>query len=194
MGGFGRTRRVAATAGAVLALGLGLAGCSTYAPSDSVEAQIVSLGTATADCPGDLDGAVGASITCAATASGEDFDVAVTVTSVQGDTIDFGIERPRAPAAPAPAAPAPTTEEPAAMQADGGAVSGADVAAAVSAQLTALTGVTPDTVSCPDLPAEIGASIRCALTAGAETLGVTVTTTSVQGDEVLFDFAVDETG
>lgn len=189
MGGFGRTRRVAATAGAVLALGLGLAGCSTFAPSDAVEGQIVSqLGAATADCPGDLDGTVGASITCAATGGGEDFDVAVTVTSVEGETINFDIERVGAPAA------APAAGEPAAMRADAGAVSGADVASAVSEQLTALTGVTPDKLTCPDLPADIGASIRCELVAGADTLGVTVTTTSVSGDEVLFDFAVDETG
>ncbi|MHA6785311.1 DUF4333 domain-containing protein [Pseudonocardia saturnea] len=191
MGTHGRTRRIAVTAGAMVAVGFGLAGCSTFAPADSVETQIVSqLGADTADCPTDLDSAVGASITCAATGGGETFDVAVTVTSVDGDTINFDIARVGAPAAP----PASDSVEPAAMQADAGAVVGSDVAAAVSAQLTTLTGVTPDEISCPDLPAELGASIRCELVAGPDTLGLTVTTTSVQGDEVLFDFAVDETG
>lgn len=190
MGTHGRTRRLAVTAGAMVAVGIGIAGCSTFAPADSVETQIVSqLGADTADCPTDLDSAVGASITCTATGGGETFDVAVTVTSVAGDTINFDLERVGAPTVE-PAAPV----EPAAMQADAGAVAGTDVASAVSAQLTTLTGVTPDEVSCPDLPAEVGASIRCELVAGPDTLGMTVTTTSVDGDEVLFDFAVDETG
>lgn len=190
MGTLGRTRRIAVTAGAMVAVGFGLAGCSTFAPADPVEAQIVSqLGADTADCPTDLDSEVGASITCAATGGGETFDVAVTVTSVAGDTINFDLARVGAPAAP----PAPP-DEPAAMQVDAGAVVGADVAAAVSAQLTTRTGVTPDKLSCPDLPADVGASIRCELVAGSDTLGMTVTTTSVAGDEVLFDFAVDETG
>lgn len=193
MGTHGRTRRIAVTAGAMVAVGFGLSGCSTFAPADSVETQIVSqLGADTADCPTDLDSAVGASITCTATGGGETFDVAVTVTSVAGDTINFDLARVGAPAVP-PVEPAPTVE-PASMQADAGAVVGSDVAAAVSAQLTTLTGVTPDKVNCPDLPAEVGASIRCELVAGPDTLGMTVTTTSVQGDEVLFDFAVDEAG
>lgn len=142
MGTHGRTRRIAVTAGVMVSVGFGLAGCSTFAPADAVESQIVSQpGADTADCPTDLDSAVGASITCTATGGGESFDVAVTVTSVAGDTIDFDLERVGAPAVPA--------VEPAAMQADAGAVVGSDVAAAVSAQLTTLTGVTPDAISCP---------------------------------------------
>jgi hypothetical protein len=189
-GRLGRTRRIAATAGAVVVLGLGLAGCSTYAPADSVEAQIVSqLGAATADCPGDLDSTVGASITCAASGAGETFDVAVTVTSVDGDTINFDIER-----VGAPTAPTTPPDAPAAMQVVAGAVAGADVAAAVSGELAGLTGVTPDKINCPDLPAEVGSSIRCELVAGPDTFGMTVTATSVEDGEVLFDFAVDETG
>lgn len=188
MNAHGRARRIATTAGAVFAIGLTLAGCSTSAPADAVESQIVSqLGAATADCPTDLDSTVGATITCAAAAGAETFDVAVTVTSVDGSTINFDIARVGAPAAPAP------VEEPASMQADAGVVAGADVSAAVTEQLVAIAGQAPDKLTCPDLPAEVGASVRCELVAGPDVLGVTVTTTSVDGGDVLFDFAVDET-
>jgi hypothetical protein len=77
--------------------------------------------------------------------------------------------------------------------AGGEVVDGAEVARAVSDQLTATTGAEPDEVSCPDLPAQVGAAVRCDLLAGPETFGVSVTTTSVDGGQVAFDIAVDET-
>ena len=40
---------------------------------------------------------------------------------------------------------------------------------------------------------EVGATQRCTLKAGADTYGVTVTVTSVQGTDVKFDIQVDQT-
>ncbi|GAA3248335.1 hypothetical protein GCM10017691_58400 [Pseudonocardia petroleophila] len=51
------------------------------------------LGAATADCPDDLDGTVGAVLTCSATDATGSFDVTVTVTSLTGSDIAFDMER-----------------------------------------------------------------------------------------------------
>ncbi|WP_285758206.1 DUF4333 domain-containing protein [Nocardiopsis ansamitocini] len=67
------------------------------------------------------------------------------------------------------------------------------VAAKTAEQLTETVGQAPDEVACPeDLPAEVGAEIRCELTAGGQTYGMTVTTTSVEGNDVNFDIKVDD--
>ncbi|RMI44644.1 DUF4333 domain-containing protein [Streptomyces triticirhizae] len=69
-----------------------------------------------------------------------------------------------------------------------------DVAEQASAQLEEMVGAAPDDFTCPeDLPAEVGAEIRCELTSGGLTYGVTVTTTEVDGDRAEFDVQVDET-
>ncbi len=48
-------------------------------------------------------------------------------------------------------------------------------------------------VTCPeDLPAEVGATIRCEVTGTGPTYGATVTVTSVDGDDVQWDIKVDE--
>ncbi|WP_026123575.1 DUF4333 domain-containing protein [Nocardiopsis chromatogenes] len=74
------------------------------------------------------------------------------------------------------------------------AVSADEVARQASDVLAETTGQTPDSLTCPeDLPAEVGASIRCELTADGQTLGVTVTATAVEGTNVDFDVVVDET-
>lgn len=180
-----RHRTAALLAGACgLAL---LTACGSVAPADSVEQQIVAqLGAVTADCPDDLDGTVGATLTCAATDGDGPFDVTVTVTSLTDGDINFEMERVGGAAA------APTAEPAAGPAVD--VVDGAEVAQSVFDQLTATVGTEPDEVGCPDLPAEVGATVRCDLTADAETYGVTVTTTSVDGGQVAFDIAVDEAG
>jgi uncharacterized protein DUF4333 len=176
-------RRATAVVGAALALVLALAGCGTIATKDSVEEQIKSqLGTDGADCPTDLAGEVGKSIICNATVNDATFDVKVTVTSVQGDTINFDIERVDTPVA------APTTEGGGLPTAE---VAGATVAQSVLDQLTA-GGKKVDQVTCPDLSARVGASTRCTLTAGLDKYGVTVTVTAVQGTDVKFDIQVDQ--
>lgn len=63
----------------------------------------------------------------------------------------------------------------------------------VSAQLEQTVGQAPDAVDCPgDLDGEVGAEMRCTLTAGEDELGLTVTVTSVEGKDVQFDIAVDD--
>jgi len=67
------------------------------------------------------------------------------------------------------------------------------VAQVVEAQLAAELGEQPGDVTCPeDLPAEVGAEIRCELDTASGVYGVTVVATSVEGNEVNFDILVDE--
>jgi hypothetical protein len=198
MTGIDRGRRAAAVGGTVLALVVALAGCGTIATNDSVEDQVKSqLGADNADCPTDLEGEVGRSIVCKATTAGDSFDVRVTVTSVEGGTVRYGIERVGDAPGTAVSAPpsSPTgageggdqaTPDPAAR------VDGKNVAQIVLDQLAA-DGKQVDQVTCPDLPARVGASERCVLTTGNEAYGVTVTATSVQGTDVKFDIQVDRT-
>ncbi|MGX1915788.1 DUF4333 domain-containing protein [Streptomyces phaeochromogenes] len=76
---------------------------------------------------------------------------------------------------------------------EGGAVHKARVAQTISDKLAADTGKRPDRVTCPEhLPARVGATIRCELTAGSDTLGVIVTATSVNGSQVNYNFKVDD--
>ncbi|WP_435112334.1 DUF4333 domain-containing protein [Nocardiopsis synnemataformans] len=73
------------------------------------------------------------------------------------------------------------------------AVDAEQVAERSSEMLAEQVGQTPDDLTCSeDLPAEVGAEIRCELTADGQTLGVTVTTTSVDGDDVQWDVKVDD--
>ncbi|MGX1915956.1 DUF4333 domain-containing protein [Streptomyces phaeochromogenes] len=76
---------------------------------------------------------------------------------------------------------------------EAGAVHKARVAQTISDKLTADRGTRPDRVTCPEhLPARVGATIHCELTAGSDTLGVTVTATSVNGKQVNYNFKVDD--
>jgi hypothetical protein len=196
--GIGRPRRAASVGTLVLALVVTLAGCGKVATNDSVEDQIKSqLGTDTADCPSDLKGEVGQSIVCRATKGEAPFDVKVTVTSVEGDTINFDIERvatgpTSAPVAPAAPAPASDTGADVAPSNPSATVDGKNVAQSVFDQLVS-NGKQVNQVSCPDLAAQVGASQRCTLMSGTQTYGVTVTVTSVQGTDVKFDIQVDQT-
>ncbi|MBF6138187.1 DUF4333 domain-containing protein [Nocardia otitidiscaviarum] len=59
--------------------------------------------------------------------------------------------------------------------------------------LTDQVGVAPDAIDCPgDLRGKEGTTMRCTLTAGADTLGLTVTVTGTDGDTVNYDVQVDE--
>lgn len=199
--GIGGARRAASAGAVALALVVGLVGCGKVATNDSVEEQIKGqLGTDTADCPDDLQGDVGRSIVCTASKGGTPFDVKVTVTSVEGDTINFDIERlaagptlaPAAPASDTAPASAPGTGADVASGDPSATVDGKNVAQSVFDQL-ASNGKQVNQVSCPDLAARVGASQRCSLMSGTETYGVTVTVTSVQGTDVKFDIQVDQT-
>ena len=77
---------------------------------------------------------------------------------------------------------------------DTGTVSEGEVEDRVKEGLAAEVGTAPESVECDDdLPAEVGASIRCVLTApNGDRVGLTVTTTEVDGDDVRFEFVVDD--
>ncbi|WP_306367380.1 DUF4333 domain-containing protein [Nocardiopsis sp. CC223A] len=73
------------------------------------------------------------------------------------------------------------------------AVDAETVAERSSEMLAEQVGQTPDSFTCADdLPAEVGAEIRCELTSGGDTLGATVTVTAVDGDNVEWDIKVDD--
>lgn len=187
--GIDRARRTGKVGAVLLALIVVLTGCGKIATDDSVEEQIKSqLGTDSADCPSDLKGEVDQSIVCKATRGDQTFDVKVTVTSVDGNTINFDIERvdgtPTAAPASTPAGDVSTADP-------SSTVDGKNVAQSVFDQL-AQNGKQVDKVSCPDLAAQIGATQRCSLVSGTATYGVTVTVTSVQGTDVKFDIQVDQ--
>jgi len=71
-------------------------------------------------------------------------------------------------------------------------VAKADVETQAKSKLTTLTGVAPDSVTCPgDLAATVGQTMRCELSAGGSKIGLTVTVTEV-GDTAKFDIKVDD--
>jgi Domain of unknown function (DUF4333) len=188
--GIGRVRRTGKVGAVMLVLLVVLAGCGKIATNDSVEEQVKSqLGTDSADCPSDLKGEVGQSIVCKATRGDQTFDVKVTVTSVDGNTINFDIER--VGGTPTSSAPASSTSGDVSTADPSSTVDGKNVAQSVFDQL-AENGKQVDKVSCPDLAAQVGATQRCSLVSGTETYGVTVTVTSVQGTDVKFDIQVDQ--
>lgn len=89
---------------AVLALAaastIGLSACSMTPTLDQeqVEEQISTqlqeqVGRAPEEvtCPGDLEGEVGTTMVCQLSDSGQTLDVTVTVTSVEGSTVNFDI-------------------------------------------------------------------------------------------------------
>ncbi len=74
-------------------------------------------------------------------------------------------------------------------------VSQSDLEDAVTEKLTKDVGTAPDDVVCPEegLEGEVGGTQRCVLTAGDDELGVDIVVTGVEGSEVQFDIAVDDT-
>jgi Domain of unknown function (DUF4333) len=67
------------------------------------------------------------------------------------------------------------------------------LAEVVKQKLEAQAGAEADSVVCEgDLPAKVDATQRCVLTADGTEYGVTVTATSVDGDNVKFDAKVDD--
>lgn len=67
------------------------------------------------------------------------------------------------------------------------------VAEESSAMLSDQIGQEADEFTCEeDLPAEVGAQIRCEIEIGGETIGATVTVTEVEGNEVGWEIVVDD--
>ncbi|WP_214406665.1 DUF4333 domain-containing protein [Pseudonocardia lacus] len=70
-------------------------------------------------------------------------------------------------------------------------VARADVAAGISEQLGE-RGVVASAVDCPqDLPAEVGAEVRCTYTVDGRAVGAVARVSSVRGDQVVFDTTSD---
>ncbi|MET8469117.1 DUF4333 domain-containing protein [Streptomyces sp. NPDC006422] len=130
-------------------------------------------------CEDDLKAEVGATVRCQLTDGGGKLGMTVTAKSVDGGKVNMDFKVDDAPEA---------TDAPSA-----GAVSRVEVARQGKAALTAQVGKEPDAFSCPeDLPAEVGAVVRCRLTSEGEQYGVTVTAKSLLGGRVSMDFKVDE--
>lgn len=182
-------RRALAAAGVVVAVAGGAVACGAVAAQDRLEQEIrTTLGADTATCPGDLDGTVGASITCTAVGSGGTFFVVAMVRAVEGGNVDLAFDRVGDDETLVPPAQPPEDLD---VDSTAGEVDGVKVAVAVSRKLAATAGRSPDSVTCPDLPAEVGSAIRCQLVAGPDMLGLTVRVSSVQDGRVAFDVQVD---
>ncbi|GAS95590.1 uncharacterized protein RMCC_2556 [Mycolicibacterium canariasense] len=165
---------------AMLAAAVALAACSFSASvgdntvsKDQVQNQISEKVTeqggtkpASVTCPADLKAEIGATLDCTMSDGSKDYGVNVTVTSVDGKTVNFDIVQ--------------TVDKNA-------------VAEQISQQLSQQVGRAPESVTCPsDLKGDKGQTLRCQLTDSGETYGVTVTVTSVKGGDVKFDFKVDD--
>ncbi|QKW09521.1 DUF4333 domain-containing protein [Streptomyces sp. NA04227] len=74
-------------------------------------------------------------------------------------------------------------------------MSSGKLSALLAERLAATTGQPKPNIDCPeDLVGEVGATTRCRLIADdGSTLGVTVKVTSVDGDQIQFDFKADDT-
>lgn len=117
-------------------------------------------------CPNELAASVGATTNCEMKIKDLPYGVNVTVTSVEGDSVKFDLVE---------------------------TVDKSQVASEISDRLGEQIGRKPEAVTCPDnLKGVEGATLQCDLTDGAETYGVTVTVTQIDGGDVNFDFKVDD--
>jgi hypothetical protein len=157
-------RRTLAAAGLAVALGAGLAGCSSTVPKDDVAAaidqQLVGQGITTGGviCPEDLDAEVGKSVRCEFTVEGQPVDAIATVTSLQGDQANFDITTEARPIAKA------LLDE--------------KIAEQVAQELQ----TTVDGADCGgDLQPTVGDAVTCTVSGGGESIDVQVTVTQVDG-------------
>jgi len=161
--------------GAIASTLVGSAACSSgpgMVSKDDIAKQISSKMTDadgnkpdSVSCPDGLKAQVGAQLNCGMKVKGQDYNVNVTATSVNGSDVKFDMVE---------------------------TVDKKLVAQKISDQLTQQVGSKPDAVTCPDnLKGEQGATLRCDLKDGNQTYGVTVTVTSVVAGDVNFDFKVD---
>ncbi|MBA9006117.1 DUF4333 domain-containing protein [Thermomonospora cellulosilytica] len=142
-------------------------------------------------CPRDLTGEVGAMLRCdLVTAEGVQRVVNVTVTSVNGDVVDYDINSP-APQRTAPTQPdtPPANQPDAPAGGDVPVVAQAAVEAEALRQLAPQLDGTPQSVVCPgDLRGEVGVTMECTLHFTDGTWrATTLTVTSVVGTTVNFD-------
>lgn len=199
-----KRRIVVRAAGALLAVAFA-AGCSVSVGSkevkkDEVEKQASAalgkqVGKAPDDvtCEDDLKAEVGATLRCELTADGKKYGMTVTAKSVDGDKVNMDFKVDEAAGAGSSADPTPTDAASTGTGGGGQSVNRAEVARQGKAALTAQVGKAPDAFSCAeDLPAEVGATIRCQLASEGQQYGVTVTAKSVVNGKVSMDFKVDD--
>ncbi|MEV5603162.1 DUF4333 domain-containing protein [Streptomyces sp. NPDC052299] len=207
-----RSRTVAGAAAGTLALFF-VSGCSfsfggdLVVKKEEVAKQVSAglekqVGRAPEDvtCEDDLKGKVGESVRCTLTDGGKKLGVTATVKSVDGKKVnmDFKVDDNAGAGSGASADPQPSDSaqpsDPAGADSASGSVDKAEVARQGKAALAAQVGKQPDAFSCPEnLPAKVGATIRCQLADSGKQYGVTVTAKSVVGGKVNMDFKVDET-
>ncbi|WP_405901593.1 DUF4333 domain-containing protein [Streptomyces sp. NBC_00727] len=155
------------------------------------------------NCEDDLKAKVGESVRCTLTDGGKKLGMTVTVRSVDGDDVkmDYKVDGGAGAGSGASADPQPSDSAQPSDSTGGGSDTGAagsvdkaEVARQGKAALAAQVGKQPDAFSCPkDLPAKVGATVRCQLADDGKQYGVTVTAKSVVGGKVNMDFKVDET-
>ncbi|WP_408908010.1 DUF4333 domain-containing protein [Streptomyces albidoflavus] len=199
-------RRTTVRAPAAIAAVLLAAGCSVNVSSggsvgkDEVAKQArTALGEQvgrepdSVTCEDDLKAEKGATVRCELTSDGEKLGLTATTTSVKDGKAQIGFKVDDLPGEGASTTP----PEPTGTPDDGAgapAVDKAEVARQGKAALAAQTGRRPDALACQeDLPARVGATVRCQLAADGEQYGVTVTAESVDGGTVRMDFKVDDT-
>lgn len=207
-----RSRMVAAAASGALVM-LFASGCSfsfggdVVVKKEEVAKQASAglekqVGRAPEDvtCEKDLKGKVGESVRCTLTDSGKKLGMTATVKSVDGKKVnlDFQVDDNAGAGSGASADPQPSDSaqpsESAGTDSASGSVDKAEVARQGKAALAAQVGKQPDAFSCPeDLPAKVGATVRCQLADDGKQYGVTVTAKSVVGGKVNMDFKVDGT-
>lgn len=170
---YSKVRTLLVTAAAV---GLAtIAGC-TVTHSNSVSQREVSDQIAakmtdaqgnkpeSVSCPGALQAKVGAQLDCKMKVKGIEYNVNVTVTSVDGSDVKFDMVKTR---------------------------DKDEVARAISDQLLEQVGQRPDSVTCPEnLKGFEGSTLRCQLVDGSKRYGITVTVTDPQ--DISFRFKVDD--
>ncbi|MEU9947307.1 DUF4333 domain-containing protein [Streptomyces sp. NPDC047939] len=192
-------------AGALLAVAFA-AGCSASVGSKEVKKDEVAKQASAAlgkqvgrepddvTCEDDLKAEVGATIRCELTADGKKYGMTVTAKSVDGDKVNMDFKVDEAAGAGSSADPEPSDAASTGADTAGQSVGRAEVARQGKAALTAQVGKAPDAFSCPaDLPAKVGATIRCQLASEGKLYGVTVTAKSVVNGKVSMDFKVDDT-
>ena len=162
---------------AALLLGGVLGGCAGARLDDAdlvatLRAELERHGVRADDlhCPSGLRAEVGESVRCTFTVDGQPVDAVARITAVKGDTVAYDVHTEARPVAK-------------------------DVLERSVAQKLEQAGVPAGTASCAgDLPAQVGATVGCALSGpdGVSTSTWTVTATSVDGGKI--DYSIEQAG
>lgn len=133
------------------------------------------------DCPTGVPAVVGASVRCVLTGDGAKFGLAVEVKQVEDGRSRLAFKVDDAPIAG-------SVEDDARKS-----MLKENVERTVQDVLEKDVGQRPDSVECEDgVDAEVGKSVRCVLTAGADRLGLTATVAAVDGNNVRLSVEVDD--